>query len=207
MSFKSRVFALAATAAIALGIAAPAMADDSETFSFTITSGSQFSVEITHFDSTFGNAQFTLGVQNSSTVASASYVFKVIDLRGTGAGWNVKASSTGFFNTTTNDEIQGAALHSSNNTPWASNIPADPDGFYPAPGSIEAGVTATSAWTPSLIGAGRVLLKAAPGTPDSIPNGTGTFSDEEALYLDFPNAIAVGTYTATVLLTLTSGAP
>jgi hypothetical protein len=203
MGFKAKAAGFIAAIAIAIGVSAPALANDDQQVEFEITPGSEFSVEIIG-GGNFRDTEFDLAVL--STVAGNGYYdYKVTDLRGTGLGWNVKASTTGFYSST-GDLVEGAILRSTNNTPWATHVPAGPNGFSADAGSITTGVTATSSWN-SIVGAGRVLLQATPGINDSYPNGTGVFYDEEALYLEFPSGIAAGTYTATVLLTLSSGNP
>src|SRR5438309_1806377 len=112
MNLKSK-FAGIATAgvlALSLGGAAIASSPDQAVITLDITPGTQLSVVV---DSAlpFYSQPFTLG--NSSPYYSTSYYYTVTDLRGTGAGWTVSASTAGFEDAS-NTPIPGQALHSSN---------------------------------------------------------------------------------------------
>lgn len=214
MNLKAKVIGFAATAALALGIGGSALATPAaptQNVQVQITAGSTFSVAFIHATN-FGSAAFTLGVQNSATIPSASYDFTVTDMRGTGAGWNVKVSSTDFTDGASHTAT-GAVLSTTNNTQWASFLPGgaqSANGWVAGAGSITTGVTRVDpGFGANLIGAMQTILQSSNGvsTVGAQPNGTGTFSSEHALFLAFPAAVAAGTYTATVTLTLTSGLP
>jgi hypothetical protein len=213
MNFKSKIVGFVATAVVALGIGGSALATPAgptQNVQVQIGAGTQFSVAFIHATN-FGNAAFSLGVQNSATIPSASYDFTVTDLRGTGDGWHVNVSSTDFTNGPVT--ATGAVLSTTNNTQWASFLPGgaqSANGWVAGAGSITTGVTRVDpGFGANLIGTERTVLQSSNGVSliGAQPNGTGTFSSEHALFLAFPAAVAAGTYTSTVTLTLTSGLP
>jgi hypothetical protein len=202
-----KTLGLLAAVALALSMAGPALADtDTENVDYVITAGTQFSIEITDGPITGSNTStaafeqpFTIGdwpVCNWS--CTASYTYEVTDLRGTALGWNVKASASAF--TGTLGTVSGAELYTYG--------PPDPDtNFTAGPGSISSGVSINLA-IPNIMTTPDLIIQAAPGVNSSVqPNGAGTFSDLEVLQVVFPTAIAVGTYTSVLTLTLASGAP
>lgn len=198
----NRLAAVVAAIVLAVSMAGSAMASTTDTtnVSLTITSGSQFSVDITG-SSNFANQPFSLTTSGNWT-GSASYTLEVVDLRGTGAGWNVTASASAF-----NPAIPGSGLQTSNNGPWWSCM--SPSGFCAGPGSISNGVAVASG-SGDLINAGPVsIIGSAAGTTSAPqPYGTGTFSTQEAVYYTgFPVALAVNTYTTTITVTLNGSAP
>ncbi len=198
-----RLAGAAAALLLGLSMAAPALADttDSTNVSLTITAGTQFSVEITDSNN-FPNQQFTLGNPGNFTY-SAHYNLEVVDMRGTGAGWNVSANASAFT-----PAVPGSTLPDYNNgLYWLSCAAAT--GFCASTGSISNGVSVHSSAFGNIIGTPSTLFKALPGTTAGPqPNGTGTFSTQEVVYYNnFPNALAVNTYTTTITLTLTSATP
>ena len=218
MNVKLKFFGLVATAIVLLGISSPALAqdgdDDEQDVDLTITSTDIFSIEVFH-STNFPDTQFTLDGLDSGNVGNASYDFEVTDLRGTGDGWNVNVASSEFANVDTLAVVPDAELHSTNNSDYASffssplpphSVDVEADQFGSTSGSVRTGVSANSVWD-DIIGSGHVLLSSDDGVDGVFPNGTGYFQDEEALYLNFPGAVAAGTYEATVTLTLTSGNP
>jgi hypothetical protein len=211
MNLRYKLAALGAAALMMLGMSGAAMAaDDTTNHTFTITAGSEFSIDAFQ-NSNFGTVAFSLTNPQQWNVNSASFDYKVTDLRGNGKGWTVNAASPGFFNTVGNVAVTGEDLTATNNTPWATNLPGGltPSGdgrFRWATGAVGTSAVSTTN-SGSILGSGRTLMQAADGTPGNIPNGTGEFYDENALFLYFPPAIAAGTYTATVTLTLTSVLP
>ncbi|HEY7036977.1 MAG TPA: WxL domain-containing protein [Thermomicrobiales bacterium] len=198
-----KVLGLAAAALVAVGISGSALADaPTKVVTYQITQGTQLSVVIDSATN-FGNSPFTLGVQNSATASSASYNYTVTDMRGNGKGWNLNVSSSDFTDGD-GDTVPGAKMQTSNNLWWN---PATSAGYTAEAHSVTNGITYTSNFS-NIIGAGRNILQAAPGTLSGVyPNGTGVFHSQEALFLEFPNAVAAGTYKATITLTLTSAQP
>lgn len=204
MNLRTKAIGLFAAAIMAVGMTAPTFAADQQNVTYQITAGTQFSVT---FDSgtNFQSKPFTLG--DSSPQYSAAYYYTVVDMRGTGEGWNVKASTPGFF-TTGNSPVQvpGVQLHSTNLELYLND---STPGFQAEPGSITTGVGGVggaSNWT-SILAPGGLLLKGTPGINGVTPNATGTFHAGDALYLNFPVAVAAGSYQATIQLTLASGQP
>jgi hypothetical protein len=188
---------------LAMSVSGPAFAatSDSTNVSLTITPGTQFSVDITNSNN-FPNQPFSLGNPGNFTY-SAFFNLEVVDLRGTGAGWNVNASATPF----TPAVPTGTLPLYSNGLYW---LPcAAVTGFCAGPGSISNGVSAYLSSYGNIINTPSLLISATPGTaPGPQPNGTGTFSTQDVVYYNnFPNALAVGTYTTTITLTLTSATP
>lgn len=201
MNLKSKAIGLFAAAIMAVGITAPAFAADQQNVTYQITPGTQFSVT---FDSgtNFQAKQFTLG--DSSPQYSAAFYYTVVDLRGTGEGWNVKASTPGFFTTGPSPvQVPNVQLRSTNLELYLND---STPGFQAESGSITTGVTGTSNWT-SILAPGGLLMKGTPGINGVTPNATGTFHAGDALYLSFPVAVAAGSYQATIQLTLASGQP
>jgi hypothetical protein len=199
MDIKSKLVGFAAAAVMTFGIAGSVFAATAPTqqVNLTINPGTEFSVA---FDSAsnYGAANFNL---TNVQYLQAGYTYTVKDGRGTGDGWNVKASTPGLVRDANNAVVANANFHATNLTYWQDNT-----GFTADAGSITTGVSATSSWTPLLNGTGRVLLQAAPSTGVT-PNGTGVFHSGDALYLDLPSAVAAGSYHAVLTLTLTSGQP
>lgn len=183
------IFALA----LITGLAMPVTAAPGD-ISFTITPGTELSVVVTS-STNFPDRAFSLtGPPNFTD--SAAYNYTVTDLRGNGLGWNVQASASAF-----SPVVPGSGLSSSNNTQWS--VPA---GYTVAlSGSITAGV----GFTPSgnnIIATSRKVLFGNPGIVAAVPNATGKFSAQEAVYYTgFPVAAAAGTYSTTVTLTISSG--
>jgi hypothetical protein len=201
MKFK-RIVGVVAALLLALSVSGPAYAatSDSTNVSLTITAGTQFSVDITNSNN-FPNQPFSLGNPGNFTY-SAFFNTEVVDLRGTGAGWNVNASATAFT-----PVVPGGTLPLySNGLYW---LPcAAVTGFCATPGSISNGVSAYLGSYGNIIATPSLLISAAPGVVAAQPNGTGTFSTQDVVYYNnFPNALAVGTYTTTITLTLTSATP
>jgi hypothetical protein len=184
----------------ALAVAPPS---DSANVSLTITAGTQFSVDIINSNN-FPTKVFSLtGPANFTD--SAFYELEVIDLRGTGAGWNVVASASPFT-----PAILNAGLATSNNGPWAGlplcSSPAA--GFCAGPGSISNGVSVVAGSPNIMSTASSIFASAAGQTAAPSPFGTGTFQTEEAVYYTgLPPALSVGTYTTTITLTLQGTAP
>jgi hypothetical protein len=196
VNLKSKILGVLGAAVIAAGFAAPTLAADRD-FEYQITANDTLTVA---FDggTNFAAKSFTVG--NASPQYSASYTYTVTDLRGTGDGWNVKASTAGFFNSD-DVAVPGAVLHATNLTKWSDGL-----GYTADTNAITNGVSTISSWSPSLIGDGRVLIKATPGLYNGVfPNGTGVFHSGDALYLEFPFGVAADTYTATLQLTISSG--
>jgi hypothetical protein len=206
VGLKSKIAGFLAAAVVAIGIAAPALADDDADVSFEILEGDELSVQILHA-SNFTAVDFNLLQTINWNAGNGSVDLKVTDLRGTGAGWSVKASSTGFFSDLDDDPIEGSTLGVSNNTAWATGpyTPASASGFSAEAGSNSTGVTAPATSNSSILGSGQTILTAAPGITNSYPHGSGYFHQQDVFYLSFPAGIAAGTYSATVLLTISSG--
>lgn len=202
MNFK-RITGVAAALLLALTMAGTALAvdpSDSTDVSLTINAGSQFSVDITNSNN-FPSRTFSLGATGNYSY-SAFYNLQVVDLRGTGAGWNVTASGSAFT-----PAVPGSGLPTVNNgLYWLACAAAT--GFCADSGSISDGVSVV-AGSPDIIAAPGSIFKSSAGTTAApSPYGTGTFSTQEVVYYTgFPNALAVGTYTTTVTLTLSGTAP
>ncbi|MCC6704588.1 MAG: hypothetical protein IT334_06905 [Thermomicrobiales bacterium] len=134
---------------------------------------------------------------------STYYTMQVVDLRGTGIGWNVMASASPFTNGLTTGQVQNT-----NNTQWSGICGPVVVGFCAAPGSFSNGV---SSYLTSLniSTSQQLLLSSTNGTaPGPVPNGTGTFTQQSAIYYTgVPAGLAVGTYTTTITLTLTGSEP
>jgi hypothetical protein len=203
---KQMTFAIVSAFMLAASMAGAARAvdpSDSVDVSLTVTAGTQFSVEILNSNN-FPDEVFTLDGPANFT-DSAFYELEVVDLRGTGAGWNVVASASPFT-----PAIPGAGLATTNNGQWAGlplcSSPAA--GFCAGPGSISNGVSVV-AGSPNIMSAASSIFTSAAGqTAAPSPFGTGTFQTEEAVYYTgLPDALSVGTYTTTVLLTLQGTAP
>ena len=195
---------LIAAAALSLAMvgAAPAFADTTDTanFELEITAGSELSVEITSSNN-FPDVAFSLAGPPNWT-ASAFYNMKVVDMRGTGAGWTVTGSASPFT-----PAIPGAALQQTNNTLW-SGLCSPAGTFCAAPGSISNGV-AHYASSPNVMGTTiNVMWSAAGTTPAPAPYGTGTFTMQNVVYYNnIPDALAVGVYTTTLTLSIAGLAP
>jgi hypothetical protein len=212
MNLKSKILGFVATAALALGIGGSALADGAQqSVTYSINSAGTLSVAIIHA-SNFSATNFTLSA--SSPTNSASYDFTVTDMRGTGAGWSVTVGASDFSDGT--HTVTGATMYSSNNTHWATQLPGglseiaptDSTSFKFTPASVATGVSALNSGA-NIINSSRTLLGSQAGVSavGAHPNGTGAFSSEQALFLTFPNAVAVGTYTTTITLTLAGALP
>lgn len=191
----------AAALLLALSIGAPALADTSDHTDITLNvlAGTEFSVQITD-SKDFNDQAFSLGAPGNYT-AQAWYNLQVVDMRGTGAGWNVSASASAF-----SPAVPTSGLVTANNGPYWSCM--NPAGYCYSSGSITNGVGITSGSPDIIAGAANVISSTAGHTAAPQPNGTGTFSTNETLYfINFPNALQVGTYSTTVTLTLTSAIP
>ena len=193
-------FALMLTLSMA-GMAAADPPTAQTDVSLEITEGSEFSVAITNSND-FPTRTFSLGAPGNYAY-SAFYNVQVTDMRGTGDGWDVIASASAF-----DPAVPGSGLPTVNNGPWATGLTCTPTpaGFCSSAGSIDNGVSVV-AGSPDIIAAPASIFTSATGmTPAPQPFGTGVFSTQEIVYYTgFPNALAVGTYTTTVLLTLQSG--
>lgn len=204
MNITHRLAAVAAAALMSLGVVAPAFAADAtSSHDFTINAGTEFSIEVLR-STNFSPVSFNLTDPQQWNAGNGSFDYKVTDLRGTGEGWVVTANSDGFVNKDTNVPVDGESLTATNNTQWATGLPAglvSGTDFRYETGAV--GVGAVSTVNSGSILGGRTLMSASAGTPGNIPNGTGVFYQEQAVYLYFPPAIAAGTYQATVTLTLT----
>jgi hypothetical protein len=204
VNLRTKLVGTLGAAVMLLGVAAPAFADsptNQRTETYEITQGSTFSATIDS-GTNFTSKQFTLG--DSSPQYSASYYYTVTDLRGTGAGWTLKASTPGFY--TTGDspvQVPNVQLHSSNLTRYLYGTTGD---FTSDTGSVTTGVQGLSNWT-SILAPGGVLMTGTAGLSGVTPNATGTFHSGDALFLTFPNAVAAGTYQSTITLTLSSNQP
>jgi hypothetical protein len=208
MNLKGKIFGLAAAALMTLGISGSAFAADAQqNVTYSINSVGTLSVAIIHA-SNFSATNFTLGA--SSPTNSASYDFTVTDMRGTGAGWSVNVAASDFTDGNGHTATD-ATMYSANNTFWASQLPTGLSQIAPTaqtafrftPASVSTGVSAINSGA-NIINSSRTLLGSTAGvsTVGAQPNGTGAFSSEQALFLTFPNAVAAGTYTTTVTLTL-----
>jgi hypothetical protein len=198
MKFK-RIFGAIAALGLAFSIAAPALAQstDSTNKTLTITAGTQFSVEITSADSSWASVPFSLAGPANWT-ASSPYNVKVVDLRGTGKGWTVSASASAF----TPVDIPSAQLLTQNNTGNSCG------GFCAGSLSVSAGVTAITAAQDIKAGS-KTLISSESGTiAGPKPKGSGEFTFQEVVYYNgVPAALAAGSYTTTITLTLTSVIP
>lgn len=199
----SRLAGIAAALLLALSVGGSALAaapSDNTNVQVEITAGTEFSVDITSSLSDFGDVPFALGYQSCNWGCMAYYDYSVTDKRGTGAGWLVHASAGDFTGGPNNAVVPGANLFRSNEVYW------NPGGFTAASGSISTGVTVGAQDTPTLImNTSSLIIKGTSGVSGVTPNATGTFSAKESMWFTFPNSVAVGTYTSTLLLTLTSG--
>ena len=201
-----KLFAFVAALTLTLVMAGSAIAEvppsstDSEEFDLQILANEQFSVEITN-SGNWASTQFSL-TGPANWTASTFYNLQVIDMRGTGAGWYVSANASEF-----SPNIPGAQIHNTNNTNW-SGLCVTSAGYCASAGSITNGV-GVFAGSPNLVNSPTNLLWATAGlTPLVQPNGTGTFSQQNAIYYsNLPAALAVGTYTTTITLTLTGQEP
>jgi len=166
--------------------------------SLTVTAGTQLSIAITGSNN-FPNAPFSLTGPTNWTY-SAYYNVQVTDLRGTGVGWNVTASASQFT-----PVVTGAKLQNSNN--YCGGNWAGPQ-ICATPGSILNGVSVV-AGSPDIIAAPASILKSTAGSaPGPLPNGTGVFTTQEAVFYNgFPAGLQAGTYTSTITLTLSGSAP
>ncbi|MGB3329576.1 MAG: hypothetical protein WBA46_11525 [Thermomicrobiales bacterium] len=181
-----------------------AMADTSTNVTLTITGGTQLSVAITGSNN-FPNQPFSLTNAPGNYTYSAYYNLQVIDGRGTGAGWNVTGSATPFTQVGTGAPVPGSGLPSANN--HCNGNYGGPE-FCAAPGSISNGV-AVVAGSPDLIaGPGSLIVGHAGQAPGPLPNATGTFDTQEAVYYTgFPAGIQAGTYTTTITLSISGSNP
>jgi hypothetical protein len=195
MNLKAKTLGLLAAGLLALGVASPALADDTHDVTYTINEGPTFSVEFTG-GTNFSPIIYTLG--DASPGFSAAMYYTVTDLRGTGDGWTVNASTAGFTSVNTDAEVPGETLRATNlEYPWVDGV------LSTSTNSILTGVNAHANWS-SLMGGGATVASATAGLDGVFPNGTGAFNIGDALYLQFPFGVAADTYTATIQLTLTS---
>jgi hypothetical protein len=202
MQFRKLIAGFAAVA-LALTTAGSALAvDDSESvnFNLVVTANAQLSVDITA-SSNFTPVPFTLAGPANWT-ESAYYNMRVIDMRGTGVGWNVVAYATPFV-----PNIPGAALQHGNNTLW-SGLCTPAATFCAAAGSISNGV-AHYTGSPNVMGNSTTIMWSAAGqTAAPSPYGTGTFTMQNVVYYNnIPDALTVGNYATTLTLSLTGTAP
>lgn len=181
-----------------------AMADDTADVSLTITGGSTLSVEITDSNN-FPNQPFSLTSAPGNYTYSAHYNLQVIDDRGTGAGWNVTASASAFTQVGTGALVPGSGLPSVNN--YCDGTWAGPQ-VCATPGSILTGVSVVPG-SPNLIAGAASIIVGAPGqAPGPLPNATGTFDTQEAVYYTgFPVGVQAGTYTTTITLSIGGATP
>ena len=201
LAFVSAV--MLATSVTGVALAEVVNPQDTTNVSLEVTAGSQFSIDIIGSNN-FPDEQFTLDGPANFT-DSAYYNLEVVDLRGTGAGWNVLASASPFT-----PAIPGSGLASSNNGQWA-NLPLcslPGAGFCAGAGSVPNGVSVVSGSPNIMAGAASIFASAQGLTLAPSPYGTGTFQTQEAVYYTgLPDALAVGTYTTTITLTLQGTAP
>lgn len=172
--------------------------------SLTITPGSELSVAITDSNN-FPNQQFSLTSAPGNYTYSAHYNLQVIDGRGTGDGWNVTGSATPFTQVGTNAPVPGSGLPSVNN--YCDGNWGGPQ-VCAAPGSISTGVEVV-AGSPDLIAGSSSIIVGHGGTaPGPLPNATGTFTTQEAVYYTgFPVGVQAGTYTTTITLSISGTNP
>jgi hypothetical protein len=174
--------------------------DDEVVFNLLVNANTQLSVEITG-SSNFDPVPFTLeGPANWTD--SAHYNMEVIDMRGTGLGWNVVAYATPFA-----PAIPGATLQHGNNTQW-SGLCTPAATFCAAPGSISNGV-AHYTGSPNVMGNSTTIMWSTAGqTAAPSPYGTGTFSMQNVVYYNnIPDALTAANYSTTLTLSLTGTAP
>jgi hypothetical protein len=185
---------------VSIGTAFATPVGDSEDFNLIVTAGTELSVEIT-LSGDFDAVPFSLAGPANYT-DSAYFNSVVVDMRGTGAGWNVTASASPFT-----PAIPGATLHMSNNTLW-SGLCTPAASFCASPGSISNGISHYSGG-PNIMGTSVTMIGSIAGTTSApAPYGTGTFGMQTAIYYNnIPDALAVGTYETTVTLSIAGLAP
>jgi hypothetical protein len=202
MRIRKLLVGFAAVAMAFTSVGSVMAVDDTadQNYNLVVTANAQLSVAITA-SSNFSPVPFTLAGPPNFT-DSAYYNMEVIDMRGTGVGWNVVAYATPFV-----PAIPGATLHNTNNTFW-SGLCAPAALFCAAPGSISDGV-AHFAGSPNVMGNSTTIMWSAAGqTADPSPFGTGTFTMQNVLYYNnIPDALTVGNYATTLTLSLTGTAP
>lgn len=181
-----------------------AAADTSTNVSLTITPGTELSVTITGSNN-FPNQPFSLTNAPGNYTYSAYYNLQVVDGRGSGAGWNVTGSATPFQQVGTGAPVPGSGLPSVNN--YCNGNWGGPQ-VCASPGSFSNGVEVV-AGSPNLIaGSSSIIVGHAGQSAGPVPNATGTFTTQEAVYYTgFPVGIQAGTYTTTITLSISGSNP
>lgn len=203
MRKRTLIGTIAAAGFMMLSTFGLAAATDTAVVSLTITPGNELSVNITGSNN-FPDRSFSLTSAPGNYTYSAHYDLQVVDSRGNGNGWNVTASATPFQQVGTGTLVPGSGLPSANNH-CPGNYAVE---FCSVAGSISTGV-AVVAGSPDLIaGSSSIFAGQAGQAPGPVPNATGTFSTQEAVYYTgFPVGIQAGTYTTTVTLSISSQIP
>lgn len=199
-----RFLAVAAALVLALALSGAALAgttpSDNTDVTIVIFAGTEFSVDITSESSNFPSVGFSLGGSGCSEGCPAYYTYSVTDLRGSGAGWEVRASASDFRGGPNNAVISGATLVRTNESIF------NPGGFSASADSISTGVfVSTQDFPTPILNTSSLIIAGASGVSGVTPNATGIFSARETMWLTLPDSVAAGTYTSTLTLTLTSG--
>lgn len=187
--FKYRVArvggGIALAGALAIGIIAPAAAENAVTLNIT---GGSYSASVA--DAALTAVNYSHSDQNQT----GSMTLTADDSTGTGAGWNVTIQSSDFAYSGTS--TGGSAIPAANFAITTANAPSASAGqvIDPTNGPMvpAAGATGT-------LDQARKVLQAAPDY------GLGTYTQALDVQLAIPGMARAGTYTGTLTVTISAG--